>query len=226
MSLANIILQRPAGYLLTDTGCFNRDGTIAQLSPKVLELHQHGIAITCRGQHDMLAGIARELEVFNARHGGVTGADIIGSFAELYRVACSTQGVPATGSQHACDMQILYYCRQQHRTRGYLISNETTMMPGLQPFALQPVGTVLQFGFDPDAPFGKPIDMTQPAAFDVRTDGIRLANEQRATSWAIPGRKAGHFIAGSLLLTTIDAAGVRTEAIHTWPDKVGERVVP
>ena len=226
MSLANIVIQGTAGHLMSDSGWFNRDGTIARLMPKVLTFPEYRLAITGRGQHDILAGMLQEIRHFAARHGSATGRDVIGSFSELYAAACMVQGVPSRGRENACDVQLVWYDAERQRATGGLIANIVDDHPGLSPFMLQPVLCSFTGDIDPDSPLGAPADVTNPAAFDVRCDGRKVAARQRARPWALPGYPEAYYVAGAVHLATVSADGVRVEVLCEWPDKVGERINP
>lgn len=224
MSLANIIMQPPTGYLITDSGWFERDGRLAYLMPKVLHFPNMRMAISCRGQHDMLAGILRELRSFERQRGSTNGGEVVAAFADLYFAATIAQGVPSSGIENACDMQMVWYDPARKRATGHLICNITDHMPGLPPFTLQRVSCSLSSKIDPDAPLGRPQDVTDPGQFDIRKDGRTLVDAQRREGWTVPGRPFGYYVAGDVHLTTIDEAGVRCETLISWPDEIGKKI--
>ena len=49
MSLANLIVHPDAAYLVTDSGSFERDGTIRSLRPKCMVLEELPLAMTTVG---------------------------------------------------------------------------------------------------------------------------------------------------------------------------------
>ncbi|WP_300115214.1 hypothetical protein [Sphingobium sp.] len=57
--------------------------------------------------------------------------------------------------------------------------------------------------------------------FDPYRDGLAIMESQRADVW--PDGKAR--IGGSVVLTTIGAAGVKSEILHTWPDEIGQPII-
>lgn len=60
-----------------------------------------------------------------------------------------------------------------------------------------------------------------------RSRGVAMMEALRAqktTSPANPGGEPAYFVGGAIDFTVVDAVGVSTERVHTWPDRVGERI--
>ncbi len=226
MSIGNVILQRPAGHLITDTGAYDADGRVVRLLPKVAASDRYRFAFTGQGQHETVAGLWQEIEALavalGAKFSGVAVADRLG---ELFFASCLVQGVGSAGRENCCSAQYLWYDEAQARTRALLVSNGL-MDDGLQPFQPIPVAVSFGCGLDPDAPFGEAMDPSDPSAFDIRRDGLALAAAQRRRPWSLPGSALAHYVAGDVLLTTVDASGARTVSLGGWQDPIGERVDP
>lgn len=225
MSIGNIILQRPAGYLMTDSGWWNKDGTLAHLMPKVVVSDRHRFALTAQGQHDMVAGLWQEVEhLANSMGASFSAGAVAAQFGELFAMACAIQGVGRRGWHNSERAQLVWYNEQQQRACALLVSNGLCPGETLQRYAPVSVVTSLSLSANPDAPFGDLIDITDPVQFDPRADGARLAMLQRGMRQAGPHIRAGSYVGGTVHLTTVDAEGARTEPLVAWPDQVGKRI--
>lgn len=65
-----------------------------------------------------------------------------------------------------------------------------------------------------------PHDLCPDARFDPRKHGVGIAQAMRGYRDEVGIGRVG----GRAELTVVDAAGVRTEVLCEWPDKVGKRI--
>lgn len=224
MSIGNVILQHPAGHLITDSGSWNRDGTLAELKPKVIASDRHKFAFTAQSSYEMAAGLWQEIEVLASRSGAAfSGGLVAENLSDLFFTATCVQGVGLKGLHNSVHAQFIWYDELEARARALLISNGI-MDDGLEPFKPQPITVSFGCGVDVDAPFGQPLNCGDPKGFDVRRDGLRLAQEQRQRPWSLWGQPPAAYVAGTVYLTTVDQAGARTEGIGGWEDPIGEEV--
>lgn len=215
MSMANLIVQGENAYLLTDSGWWDEHGNLHALHRKVLTYPALGMAIAVRGAAGMTLSVAREIAVFCERVSDATGGDVAQNLSEIFFAACmiESDGVRA-------ELTMAFYSPAHRRAFGLTIHN--TPHPSLAAFEVVNVRSMLSQ--DRARWEG---DVCDPAAFDPHRDGAALAHNQRivaTTPFWEGGGPAGHFIAGAIDLTTVGPAGVTTETIANYPDRIGAPV--
>ena len=224
MSIANIIIQRPAGFLLTDMGHFNLDATVHRIEAKILHLGSFGMAVSCRGGGGyLLQAILGEIGAACDRSGSRKAGDVMKAFPEIFHTAFMVESSRFSGPLNG-EAQILYWSPERGRTVGYVIASSPDEIGGSAAWTMHSVLSSLTNDFSPDAPLGRECDIGDPAQFDIERDGLALMEAQRRKPWKPRGAALGHYAAGGVMLTTVDATGVRTKRLATWPDRVGERV--
>lgn len=224
MSIANIICQGAAGHLITDSGYFHLDGRLAFLRPKTLELPSLRVAIATRGHTYAREDLGPLIEQAQPRNQG----ELFGLLPELLHTALVEGGAYASGAHDddfTTSLHIIYFDAARRRAGGLILSSSAIGMPDdYAAYSYIPVTDALAPGVDEQAAIGRPASLTDSSAFDVERDGLKIAQAQRQSEWSFNGLPAGHHAAGAVRLTTVDANGVRSRVIHTWHDRLGEKV--
>jgi len=188
------------------------------------------MAVTARDNGcELQAGFIRELAAFEARLGrDATLRDVVPNLEEIFASTVMVQSALLPDDSARGDVIMACYDRDQRRAYGFCISNDTrSLPPGAEPWTLYPVTNWTASEPDVDSVLGRTCDVTSPTSFDVEIDGLALMEAQRAVRWsphqAIP---VGHYGAGAVRLTTVNANGIATRVVHEWPDRIGEPVQP
>lgn len=224
MSIANLFCQGNRAFLVSDSGYFWRDGRIAWLQAKVLELPEARAAITVRGH----ISAPRRLGPILAARGISSLADVIRAVPQVVHDELARDGAFASHRSersHAHEVYVAYYDRERDRAGGLLMSSSNTGMPvDYDPWSWMPVREVTSPGVDMLTALGRDGCPTDPQFFDPVTDSIAVATAQRRSSWAFHEHKRAHYVAGALRLTVVGPLEISTQEIHSWPDRVGFRV--
>lgn len=224
MSIANIICQGSVGYLLTDSGYFHPDGRLAFLRPKTLELPGLRVAIAARGHvyaRETLGPMIAAASPFNQ-------AELLGMLPDLLFQAMANDGAFLKGDAPlwaATTLYVVYFDQQRGRAGGLILSSSALGLPDdYEPFSYIPVTDTLAPGVDVDAALGRPACLSDPQSFNAEQDGLTIAEAQRREPWSFNGLPKAIYAAGAVRMTTVDATGVSTRILRTWPDRVGARV--
>lgn len=208
-------------FILNDTAIYDPAGTI--IADQVKTININGLAF---GQHAAIATTgALTTEVFAAALCGrflITAADIIANLPEvLADVAKVAQPHwPTDAAWPGMGLAVAIYDPMRPHPDLVMIADAAgDFLPSdYRPFTPIPV-RYWTTGMRPAGPFTYKGRQTA-VRFDPYADGVIMMEEQRADVW--PDGKPR--IGGSVVLTTVGAAGIRTEVLHTWPDKVGEPI--
>ncbi|MFN3676688.1 MAG: hypothetical protein ACK4TC_11975 [Sphingomonas pseudosanguinis] len=224
MSIANIICQGRQGYLISDSGYFWQDGSIAYLAPKVLELPRLRAAIVARGHYSAPEHIGPIIEAARCRD----VFDLIHILPPVLWEAMSAIGAvdsPQLAARFATHLSVVWFCPTRRRAAGAVIGSNRAFLPDdYEPFTPLFVTEALQPGVEIVEAIGRDADLTDRAAFNVSTEAALIAEAQRRCVWEYNGMAAGHHAAGTVRLTRVNAAGVTTRAIREWPDTIGKPV--
>lgn len=221
MSLANLIVQRHAAYLLTDSGYFDAGSTrINRLGPKVLARRKGDMAFANVGLA-VLPRIGKDMEDrFEADD--FTLDTMTGLVREAY---ASIERNPDT------DVSIMFcagFSRERGQAFGYSMLAGGITPEGAKrvPWTWYPTPHMLLPAVSNAELWGADVavDLTDPAIFDPFTDSMSLVEPQRRkhTGWGADSSVSGCAIAGEIHLTKVSAAGVEIFDLHTYPDRVGE----
>jgi hypothetical protein len=225
MSLANLFVQDSRVVLQADAGGYLPDGTVAWLGPKIHVLTALPCAFALRGSfdHAAFAELMRgktfvEVEEFLAELPA-----LVARFAELLRAA-----------GEADPMSCWYVaCYTRGRPWAFLIASDDRWFAGkgVRAGELRPVRHSVG-GFAPASEMlGRPVDLADPASFDIERDSPKLIEAQRAEQWAdyplgsVPGAVPAHRIGGWVDQAEVTATGVSVRRLLTWEsDREGERI--
>jgi hypothetical protein len=224
VSIANIICQGPVGYLLSDSGYFWRDGRIARMASKVLELPLLRAAIVARGHLTAPEDIGPSIHAAKCRD-VFELVNVLPSVLYELTERCGGTSSRALAEILATQLSLVYYCPTRKRVAASIVaSNAAGLFKDYEPFTHLPVLEATQPGVDVPAVVGRAVDLSDPVQFDVEADGMAIMEAQRSQTWSFNGLPSGHHAAGSVRLTQVDCWGVRSKILRTWPDRVGERV--
>ena len=221
MSLGNLIVQRDAAYLLTDSGYFEAGSTrIKSLAPKVLARRRGDMAFANVGV-PVLPRILRDME------DRLESDDFtLNTLTELVRDAYT--GLDRDPATDASIILCAGYSRERGRAVGYSMLAGGVALKGAKrlPWTWYPTPHMLMPSVAASELWGAnlPVDLTDPGIFDPLTDSMSLVEPQRRkhTGWGADSSVSGCAIAGEIHLTKISAAGVEIFDLHTYPDRVGE----
>ncbi|KQX42410.1 hypothetical protein ASD04_00095 [Devosia sp. Root436] len=223
MSVATATIRRNRIVLLTDAAVYRSDGVLVDTRRKVRPVPGcEGAAFTSRGvigAIDMFAAAcshhpARDFDAL------VEGLDQIWTdFDKLM----SELMAGAT-----CEIIIAGWSRARQRGEVlYRATHANNMVQGGQKGTTYLFTGPGHFAFGADESLMGDVD-----DFDPRSDGLRAVNAARKELFDLSCGEAsepvmGHSIGGWLDATTIGAdRRVKTETIHTWPDRIGSKINP
>lgn len=218
MSLVNVIVQEDAAYLITDSGSFSQDGTIAELLRKEIVIADVPVAISATGKigTKVFPTVKRLLTEL------MKPEDF--TLDELLRVVREIYGEYGfDGDAQPSTWFAAYYSRELGRAMGFkFFTNEGGGKQGVLPWTWVPTRLSLMPAVMPDKVFGKDAveRMRDGRRFKVPVRAKRLVEAQRRLR---PESARGHcMVAGIIMLTEVSAAGVKQTVLHEYPDRVGE----
>ena len=215
MTASSAFCGPSAAYLISDAGTFDERGTVKEFRTKVVASDRLRIAFVMAGRNCIVfdddggrfspAEDAQKLldEAAGQREFLIS---LPGLMRDLYEVAERAGGATfqfTIGLWNAVDCQ----------AETYVIGTPGHTFPDLQPFTLAGVKAIAM----------PPVDRALWPAGKVTADDARTILEaQRGHRDEGGAVRVGGF--GEL--TTIDTAGVRTELVRSWPDRIGRPIQP
>lgn len=218
MTAASAFCGPTAAYLLTDAGSFDASGTIIEIRSKILASDRLRIAAVMAGV-DCIAivetpdGDDRYSPADDVRKLMEDAVDQRGFLAALPDVMRETYAVAEQIGDGFFQFTIALWNAAAARPETYVIGTPGHTFPGLPPFALA--------GANPSVM--PPVDRSLwPSPQPTRGEVLAIIEQQRRT----PREDGTIHVGGFAELTTVDAAGVHTETIHRWPDRIGHMIDP
>lgn len=213
MSMANLIVQQDAGYLMTDSGYFRSDGTIAALHPKTMILPGLPVAIAAVGAFH-LGYLAQEME-------GITFPTVtafLKSVGHLMQQAYKHAGMDPEISWGR--LVIAFYSAEDDCVRGCTLFTGKAAGPSdLVPWRIYPTSEVIMPDVDRSSVLSG-VALTDATHFNPATDALPLIHSQRSPQdWA--RGMHGCMVAGDIELTRVSRHGVKTIKLFSYPDAVG-----
>lgn len=221
MSMANLIVQPEAAYLMTDSGLFTPGGTILALMPKVLAVRSQSLAIATTGslQAFVLSSLIRSIPDWETCDQEVFVRALPGVVRSFYA------GEGLDPDQLPSEVFIALYSRRMGRPMGLsFITGYPTPLPDGEAWKLKPCLQALNPGVDLQAAYGRDVRLRDPSFVPWR-DALPLVEAQRAVraGWGfIPDGVSA--VAGEITLTIVSAAGIECAALHTYADVEGEAI--
>lgn len=217
MSAVIVVLQSDAGYLLGDAATYHGDGRVAAFRSKVWAASNISAAFTTRGLFNAWSDLRLRMVAATA-----TDADDL--FAKLHGVVVSEEAThrkrQPSYPQH--NVEVTGVIWRDGAAVGFQISE--TAFGHYNPVKL---GAIYGAPQPEDiSELGKPLaTVADIEALTMPDDGLALMEMQRRAlheTWE--GR--AHIVGGWCDCATVSAAGVSLETLHTWDDKIGERIQP
>jgi hypothetical protein len=209
VSLLNLIVQADCAYLMTDSGTYDEDGTVSTLGPKVIVMPHHGLAIGTSGKLNcyLLLTLVRALEHL-PRHKFLLELPHIAKAAnDLYDI------------DSASVVAVAGFSEDMGRAFGLVLTTgETGELPDLVPYELTPRKTTL-------LPYPPAIQKALGglSAYNPLTDSLPLLEQQRRVNFGT-AEDPQICVAGDINVVAVSREGLRVRTIHTYPDRVGEKV--
>lgn len=222
MSIANLITQPDAAYLITDAGFFEADGTIFALWPKTFLARDDLFAYACVGN------CARLLLYAGHEMGKRLGTTSFGpaGFMELIREAYDALGADPT--IHYSRWVAAGWSRERNCPVGLaFFTGDNDARPGDPPWVWREYHSLLQPHITPGelGSLGYAHrDLLEPSRFRPKTGSLALVDlvRRRRDGWGADGSESGCMVAGKITLTKVTQHGVEMSLLHEYPDRVGE----
>ncbi|QTH20807.1 hypothetical protein HRJ34_21160 [Rhizorhabdus wittichii] len=215
MTACNMIISDDRAVFLTDTALFDPDGVVVGFERKVVCMPRLGLAISLTGM--MIGGPAVLRAMFRPFRTQAEALEELPDVAWAIREV-NMEHCARDGRRWACDvtLAIAVYDIGDRRFSGRLLSTGNLPIRGTGQ-AYVP-GTYLQVRNC----ISPAIDRHLPVEFSVIEHGRWLLERQRRTL----SSGGYHSVGGMAELRIITAEGSRKRVISTWPDRVGEKIVP
>lgn len=215
MSMANLIIQQDAAYLMSDSGYFRGDGTIIALHPKTMILQDLPVAVAAVGAFH-LGYLAQEVA-------GITFPNVtafLKSVGHLARQAYKRTGMDPEVSWGR--LVIAFYSAEDNCVRGCTLFTGKAAGPAdLLPWKIYPTSEVIMPEVDRSSVLSG-VALTDATRFDPATDAFPLIHRQRQPRAWGHGLE-GCMVAGDIELTRVSREGVKTTLLHRFKDEVGSR---
>jgi len=222
MTALSGIARMGGAFLFTDGATLDRHHRLATIGSKVFDLAPQRMAIGWSGYIDDVAEVERAIA-----DAGPSQDQIFAALPAISRRFASAN--VAIGKRDGVETPPLYLLvalwsvKNSEGQLWAIHSGNELFGPSYTPFT--PVRLSFYTALPPtdwDAAFGRSIDFVNRPIFDVRDDGLRLLEAERALPYA-----DGHFAVGGFAeLTSVTAGGVECETLRVWPDKIGEHIDP
>lgn len=216
MSLVDLIVQRDAAFLITDSGSFNQhDLTVEEMIRKEIVLPDLHVVITATG----LAGNVLPLVQRFIEERSDPADFTLDLFRDMVRVAYLM--LHDDDAMVSTWYAIQYHPATKRASGSAFFTNPGGGKPGQEPWTWYPKFLVLSPAVLPTDVFG-PVGeaMHDHARFDLPANALRLADAQRARR---PENSGGAcVVAGEVRLTKVSANGVEQAVLIDYGDRVGE----
>ena len=217
MSIANLLVQPDAAYIVTDSGFFGPDGRLLLKAPKSIVLADVPIALACVGSGNTLIDVIR----FNPWAKSSDGFSL-DAFRDFVRGV--HEGAQIDHDVHFSRWVGAYYSRKLGRPLGFSMFTHAKdgEASDRQPWTWYPARTIIMPMVPPVEVWGADIkrNLPDPAQFNPHTDFMDLVHAQRRHKFAA----FDCAVAGEILLTKVSADGVEDISLHDYGDVVGQPV--
>lgn len=215
MSIANLLVQPDAAYIVTDSGFFGPDGRLLGTAPKSIVLPDVPIALACVGSGNTLIDVFR-LNPWAKSSDGFS----LDAFRDFVRGI--HEGARLDQDAHYSRWVAAYYSRNLGRPLGFTMFTHAKdgEASGREPWTWYPARTVIMPMVPPSEVWGADIkrNLPDPSQFNPHTDFMDFVHAQRR-------HKFDAFdcaVAGEILLTKVNADGVADFALHDFGGVVGK----
>lgn len=223
MSLAMMIVQQDAAYLITDGGLWDDDGICTAIGSKVATLPHLNAAIALVGFNpnphriwDTLCDIGMR-DARNVR-------DLLHLLPEIVRDLVREN--VGRCSNPALTAHMITFVPDVGPAAWFVSSGGPNMPPSYKPFTLARAHAMIDVA-DRSVALGRPVNVMDPDSFDIENDGRQLAEIARHTPWTFDDGRTRYHVAGFAELTSVSAEGLQRRTICEWPDdRVGVPTLP
>ena len=222
MSLANLIVQPQAAYLITDSGIFDPGTTrLIALERKVHCPSNRAVAFTSVGT---AAGrpLGEALTAMEAsRQAEGEWPDPLTDYLSVVKSVFEQMGY--MGEEHCSTFFAAGWSTTLNQAVGFIF--RTRPCPEVpEPWVWHQRDVAVNPYPEPVDVWGSDIaiDLKDPSAFNPHTDAMQIVETQRLPRAWGDGTVNGCCVAGEIHLTEVTADGVTITTLHTYPDRVGE----
>jgi hypothetical protein len=232
MSAYFSLVAGPAAFLFTDGAGYSNDGILRKVSRKVQTAASAPFAVTAVGN----ANLGDRIKVFLAEMAERNGVEPF--FAEVLPefLASLRQSYVEAGPNPENDVVVMMAAATPERG-AFNVKFQTMPEPGrddILPFVASRADNFAYRGPTFDVMKMAGIRSIEPGedrldfARHVGRQVMEFARAERCVPMHLQGTgaPASHYVGGCIDLTIVDADGARTERIHAWPDRIGERIEP
>lgn len=231
MTAINMMVQPKAraGFIVSDGAHTLPDGTVCELSPKVVSgtgRFPWAMGITGNVHPVTLTYALAALNPLNLKQ---LTKRLPEAMRNAMRQTAEKHTMPL--SDVLCGVRGVAWDYARKRPIGFVVvSDPEALLPGATAFAWYETAwnvTATPGAASPADILGRDVDLTDPASFEPEADGLALitAQRERGAIDAMPGLEAGHCrIGGEVDLTEVTKHGVRVWQIHDFGDRVGGRI--
>lgn len=223
--------------MLTDSSLYDAEGIIFDFDRKAFPVEAWNGVVSFRGNMMGMVAIGEMAEHYASFDEFI--ARSAPTFEHIHRVALAAGNL---SGQTLFELHAMGWSEREDRARAFIL--QCGLPRGLQSGRPDYVWVSLddeeegschyadlsnralwrlhRVGAEPDEDF-------TAETFDPIRHGIPLAEEQRRTTvdpkFGLGGGNI-HFIGGDLWVTVVERSGTSGGIIHSWPDTIGERIVP
>ena len=202
--------------LLTDGAIYADDGTLVGIHEKCFRSDYVPLAITGRGEWAVVSAFKNAIGTLSACGSFDRTIELVAEFLNQKAAA----GVPAP-----CEIVIAGISETDGPAIYYFATTDAYGLPGFEPWTLFDVG--------PEFGGGSSLDESELAGIDasggIAGCGVALFEAMRRKRGPNPTRPELppiYGIGGRLDHTVVSADGCVTTRLHTWPDRIGEKIEP
>lgn len=217
MTALNVWIKPKAGYIACDGAAYSvADGRILEIREKVIVLERQRIAIGMMGVCHL-----DQLSTALARHPLTTQADVKAALPESVHAVWKANAAlyPLLNDDWlAISVKLVCWNPTTNRAEVSILGTHPKyLMAGQNPWMLYTGQSSL---LHPDLEDGGGF-----SELDPETQALEVLERQRraVTMDALDGTPFA-MVGGVATLYRVNAAGVSKRTLHTWPDKIGERI--
>lgn len=243
MTALNLFCQGQNAFMLTDAAVTDANGVLLSTRPKILMLRRARMAICWTGFAPMpVRGAKAASSAAGARMTAALRSQ--GVEAQQADQATIMKAMPgALRSMHVENMTLMPDATQEmasiaigvalwnEASGPMVVMGQTESMGNLPAYSFMRMHYYLSADQDEDASslllraLGRSANVSDPADFDVRRDGLALLEAQRRICKSYSGLNY-YGIGGKAVVVRVSKHGVSDSMLRRWPDKVGHTISP
>ncbi|WP_037075699.1 hypothetical protein [Rhizobium mesoamericanum] len=216
-------------FMFTDGAGYTSDGVVRSFGTKVSVAATVPFAVTTLGNAD-LGERTRRFLVVQAEKFGVD--EFVDTFLPMFLSGLQETYQQEPGNRHNNMMAAMSLWSP---TRGVMhLGFQTVAEEDIVPFALRDLGRTAMRG--PEFPFERMATVRaarqgEPQDDFIRDLGVTVMGFMREKADVTinmrgTGAQPHYYVGGHVDMTTIDESGARSERVHVWDDKIGQKIDP